>query len=134
MSDDLLKRLLEFRSNQYADSNTAPEFVFLDPDLPPSQWDKQYGMDVVYVRGDVMWLNLKEQADRIEELEAEVARLRQLVPRPDQTEDELVWRDHMRGVPLAALAKEFGVTKERMRHRLKRIAENKLHLKGKADE
>ena len=72
-------------------------------------------------------------ADLIEELEAEVARLRQLVPRPDQTEDELVWRDHMRGVPLAALAKEFGVTKERMRHRLKRIAENKLHLKGKDD-
>ena len=84
-----------------------------EPDFPP----------IRYVR-----------ADRIEELEAEVARLRQLVPRPDQTEDELVWRDRMRGVPLAALAKEFGVTKERMRHRLKRIAENKLHLKGKADE
>ena len=74
MSDDLLKRLLEFRSNQYADSNTAPEFVFLDPDLPPSQWDKQYGMDVVYVRADVMWLNLKEQNDRIEELKADLAK------------------------------------------------------------
>ena len=69
-------------------------------------------------------------ADRIEELEAEVARLRLLVPRPDQTQDELVWRDHMRGVPLAALAKEFGCTKERMRFRLKKIAENKLHLTG----
>lgn len=79
-------------------------------------------------------LTPKMVMDRIEELEAENARLRQLVPRPDQTEDELVWRDHMRGVPLAALAKEFGITKERMRHRLKRIAENKLHLKGKADE
>jgi hypothetical protein len=62
--------------------------------------------------------------------EAEIDRLRQLIPRPEQTEDELVWRDHMRGVPLAALAKEFGVTKERMRHRLKRIAENRLHLTG----
>ena len=73
-------------------------------------------------------------ADRIEELEAEVARLRLLVPRPDQTEDELVWRDHMRGVPLAALAKEFGCTKERMRYRLKKITENKLHLTGGKDE
>lgn len=73
-------------------------------------------------------------ADRIEELEAEISRLRLLVPRPDQTEDELVWRDHMRGVPLAALAKEFGCTKERMRYRLKRIAENKLHLTGGKDE
>ena len=76
----------------------------------------------------------EDAADRIEELEAEVARLRLLVPRPDQTEDELVWRDHMRGVPLAALAKEFGCTKERMRYRLKRIAENKLHLTGGKDE
>jgi Zn-dependent peptidase ImmA (M78 family) len=75
----------------------------------------------------------REAADRIEELEAEVARLRLLVPRPDQTQDELVWRDHMRGVPLAALAKEFGVTKERMRYRLKKIAENKLHLTGGND-
>lgn len=73
-------------------------------------------------------------ADRIEELEAEVARLRLLVPRPDQTQDELVWRDHMRGVPLAALAKEFGCTKERMRYRLKKITENKLHLTGGKDE
>jgi hypothetical protein len=62
--------------------------------------------------------------------EAEIDRLRQLIPRPEQTEDELVWRDHMRGVPLSALAKEFGVTKERMKHRLKRIAENRLHLTG----
>ena len=76
---------------------------------------------------------IKQQADRIEELEAEVARLMLLVPRPDQTEDELVWRDHMRGVPLAALAKEFGCTKERMRYRLKKIAENKLHLTGGKD-
>ena len=48
---------------------------------------------------------VREMADRIKELEAEVARLRLLVPRPDQTEDELVWRDHMRGVPIAALGK-----------------------------
>ena len=75
----------------------------------------------------------QEAADRIEELEAEVARLSLLVPRPDQTQDELVWRDHMRGVPLAALAKEFGCTKERMRYRLKKIAENKLHLTGGKD-
>ena len=83
-------------------------------------------------------LKVKEYNDhmvnRQKELEAEVARLRLLVPRPDQTEDELVWRDHMRGVPLAALAKEFGCTKERMRYRLKRIAENKLHLTGGKDE
>ena len=69
-------------------------------------------------------------ADLLYEALDEIARLRQLIPRPDQTEDELIWRDHMRGVPLAALAKEFGVTKERMRHRLKIITENKLHLTG----
>ena len=77
---------------------------------------------------------IQNQHDRIEELEAEIARLRQLVPRPDQTRDELVWRDHMRGVPLEALAKEFGVTRERMRHTLKRTAERRLHLKGETDE
>ena len=75
-----------------------------------------------------------QMRDRIKELEAEIARLRLLVPRPDQTQDELVWRDHMRGVPLAALAKEFGCTKERMRYRLKKIAENKLHLTGGKDD
>jgi len=64
MSDDLVKRLRELRSNQYADPNTAPDFVFLDPDLPPSEWEKQYGMDVVYVR-----------ADRIEELEADLRKM-----------------------------------------------------------
>lgn len=69
-----------------------------------------------------------QAADRIEALEAEVQRLRELVPRPDQTQDEIVWRDHMRGVPLAALAKEFGVTQERMRHKLKRIQENRFRL------
>jgi hypothetical protein len=51
-NEELLKRLRELRSNQYADPNTAPEFVFLDPDLPPSEWEKQYSMDVVYVRAD----------------------------------------------------------------------------------
>lgn len=83
---------------------------------------------------DEWFADRAQMQERIEELEAEVARLRLLVPRPDQTEDELVWRDHMRGVPLAALAKEFGITKERMRYRLKRIAENKLHLTGGKDE
>jgi hypothetical protein len=59
MTDDLVKRLRELRSEQHADPSTAPEFVFLDPDLPPSEWEKQYSMDVVYVR-----------ADRIEQLVA----------------------------------------------------------------
>ena len=54
---DVIERLKELCSNQIADPSTAPEFVFLDPDLPVSEWEKQYSMDVVYVR-----------ADRIEEL------------------------------------------------------------------
>ena len=74
--------------------------------------------------------DLAKAQDQIKAQAAEIERLRLLVPRPDQTQDELVWRDHMRGVPLAALAKEFGVTKERMRYRLKKIAETKLHLTG----
>ena len=92
--------------------------------------EKRHHKDCPYYPESLTKLN----ADRIEELEAEVARLRLLVPRPDQTQDELVWRDHMRGVPLAALAKEFGCTKERMRYRLKKIAENKLHLTGGKNE
>ena len=61
---ELIARLQEFRSNQMADPRTAPEFVFLDPDLPVSEWEKQYSMDVIYVR-----------ADRIEALIAENKRL-----------------------------------------------------------
>lgn len=64
MTDDLVKRLRELRSKQYADPNTAPEFVFLDPDFPPKEWEEQYAMDVIYVR-----------ADRIEELEKQNASL-----------------------------------------------------------
>lgn len=48
-----LKRLHEFLDNQLADPNTAPAVVFLDPDLPPSEWEKQYHMDVVYIRADL---------------------------------------------------------------------------------
>ena len=58
---DAIERLKELCSNQIADPSTAPEFVFLDPDLPVSEWEKQYSMDVVYVR-----------ADRIEQLVAEL--------------------------------------------------------------
>ena len=76
------------------------------------------------------WFAIQNLCAALDAAEAENKRLRELIPRPDQTEDELVWRDHMRGVPLAALAKEFGATKERMRHRLKKIAERKLHLTG----
>jgi hypothetical protein len=72
--EELMKRLRELRNNQYADPSTAPEFVFLDPDLPPSEWEKQYSMDVVYVR-----------ADRIEALTAENARLRDAVYIDDLT-------------------------------------------------
>ena len=67
MSDEeLIARLREFRSNQMADPRTAPEFVFLDPDLPVSEWEKQYSMDVIYVR-----------ADRIEALTEQLSAARQ---------------------------------------------------------
>lgn len=55
---------------------------------------------------------------------AELKRVRLLVPRPEQTDDEILWRDHKRGIPLAALAKEFGVSKERMRWRLQKIEQS----------
>jgi hypothetical protein len=72
MTDDLVKRLQELRSNQYADPSTAPEFVFLDPDLPPSEWEKQYSMDVVYVRADrIEALNEQLEAARADAKEAE---------------------------------------------------------------
>ena len=102
-----------------------------------TEWEQSADREARHALHDVV----KELEERLkaagayaEELGAEVARLRLLVPRPDQTQDELVWRDHMRGVPLAALAKEFGCTKERMRYRLKKIAENKLHLTGGKNE
>ena len=87
-------------------------------------------MSSYVIRNNVHYGTVDEMVNTIKAQAAEIERLRLLVPRPDQTQDELVWRDHMRGVPLAALAKEFGVTKERMRYRLKKIAENKLHLTG----
>jgi hypothetical protein len=73
MSDEeLVKRLRELRSNQYADPSTAPEFVFLDPDLPPSEWEKQYSMDVVYVRADrIEALTEQLEAARADAKEAE---------------------------------------------------------------
>jgi hypothetical protein len=81
MTDDLVKRLRELGSKQHADPSTAPEFVFLDPDLPPSEWEKQYSMDVVYVR-----------ADRIEALTAEVGELQEVF--------DFQWRAHMRAVEM----------------------------------
>jgi hypothetical protein len=81
MTDDLVKRLRELGSKQHADPSTAPEFVFLDPDLPPSEWEKQYSMDVVYVR-----------ADRIEALTAEVGELQEVF--------DFQWRANMRAVEM----------------------------------
>ena len=66
--------------------------------------------------------DLMEQ--EIVKLQAEIERLKGLVPRPDQTPDEILWRDHLRGVSLAQLAKDAGCTKERIRHRL-----NKMHTR-----
>jgi predicted RNase H-like nuclease (RuvC/YqgF family) len=86
MSDEeLVKRLRELGSKQHADPSTAPEFVFLDPDLPPSEWEKQYSMDVVYVRADriealteqleAARADAKEAEAYAEELEAKVKNL-----------------------------------------------------------
>jgi hypothetical protein len=70
--EELVKRLRELRNNQYADPSTAPEFVFLDPDLPPSEWEKQYSMDVVYVRADrIEALTEQLEAARADAKEAE---------------------------------------------------------------
>jgi hypothetical protein len=87
MSDkELVKRLRELRNNQYADPSTAPEFVFLDPDLPPSEWEKQYSMDVVYIR-----------ADRIEQLvatnEALTATLSNLVEKSNAMLDAFLFHE-----------------------------------------
>ena len=60
--DNVVKRLCELRSKQVADPNTAPEFIFIDPDLPPMEWQKQYYMDVVYVRADL----IEELIDNLE--------------------------------------------------------------------
>jgi hypothetical protein len=76
MSDELVKRMQELRSNQYADPSTAPEFVFIDPDLPPSEWEKQYSMDVVYVRADrIEALTEQLEAARADAKEAEVVEI-----------------------------------------------------------
>ena len=93
----------------------------------PQGWSDAY--DLYHDTRDTL-LALRAALDAAEE---EIKRLRQLIPRPDQTKDELIWRDYMRGVPLAALAKEFGVTKERMRHRLRKISERKLHMTENPD-
>lgn len=66
-------------------------------------------------RGFVM---LMERAERAE---AEVARLTALLPHPGETVDEVMWRNHQRGVPLAELAKAAKVTKERARYKLLKV-------------
>jgi len=103
MSDDLVKRLRELRNNQYADPSTAPEFVFLDPDLPPSEWEKQYSMDVVYVRADLYealererdkhealaLLNLQENATHIARAEAARADAKKAEAYAEELEKEI---------------------------------------------
>jgi len=104
MSDEeVVKRLRELRNNQYADPSTAPEFVFLDPDLPPSEWEKQYSMDVVYVRADLYealererdkhealaLLNLQENATHIARAEAARADAKEAEAYAEELEKEL---------------------------------------------
>lgn len=82
-----------------------------------------------FVREDIYDAVTRERDD----LRAENERLRGLVPRPDMTGDEMIWRDYMRGVPLETLAREHGITRERMRYRVKRIAKNMLALNHPPD-
>ena len=73
--------------------------------------------DVVYeAMGDIVDLRIE-----VEELRAEVLRLWNLVPHPEETDDERLLKDYKRGVPLLALSKERGSTRERIRHRLKKM-------------
>ena len=58
--------------------------------------------------------------ERAERAEAEVARLTALLPHPGETAQEVMWRNHQRGVSLAELAKAAGVTKERARLKLRK--------------
>jgi hypothetical protein len=58
--------------------------------------------------------------ERAERAEAEVARLTALLPHPGETADEVMWRNHQRGVRLEELAKAAGVTRERARLKLRK--------------
>ena len=71
-----------------------------------------------------------EAAAALVEARAEVERLRGLVPNPDETPDEIVWRDYMRGVHPDLLAKQRKVTRERMRLMLRRITERRAALEA----
>ena len=64
---------------------------------------------------------LTEAQATIARLEAENARLRSLAPNPDETPDEALWRDYLRGVHPDTLAKQRKVTRERMRIMLRKI-------------
>lgn len=70
----------------------------------------------------------------IARLEAENARLRSLTPNPDETADEMLWRDYLRGVHPDVLAKQRKVTRERMRHMLRRIEERRAALSPREGE
>jgi hypothetical protein len=67
--------------------------------------------------------------ERAERAEAEVARLTALLPHPGETAQEVMWRNHQRGVRLEELAKAAGVTRERARQMVRK-AEARL---AKAD-
>ena len=70
-----------------------------------------------------------------ERAQAEVARLRALIPNPDETTDEILWRDYMRGVHPDILAKQRKVTRERMRLMLRKIEGRRAALlPGARDE
>jgi hypothetical protein len=64
---------------------------------------------------------VKDARAEVEELRAEVLRLWNLVPHPEETDDERLLKDYRRGVPLLTLSKERGSTRERIRHRLKKL-------------
>ena len=58
--------------------------------------------------------------ERAERAEAEVARLTALLPHPGETAQEVMWRNHQRGVRLEELAKAAGVTRERARQMVRK--------------
>lgn len=66
--------------------------------------------------GDIVDLRVE-----VEQLREEVLRLWSLVPHPEETDDEKLLKDYKRGVPLLTLSKERGSTRERIRHRLKKM-------------
>jgi hypothetical protein len=111
--DDIVAKLERLAVNAEASKTYVHEFR---PELGRTM--RADGVaDIIYEAMDEI-VDLRVE---IEEMRYHLDRLWRMVPHPEETDDERLLRDYRRGVKLEMLSKERGSTRERIRHRLKKL-------------